>query len=81
MSKRLQIIMPDDEMADLRRIAKRQGMTVREWVRRTLLEARQQQPRITVARKLSALRKASQYSFQTAGIHQMLAEIGKGSQR
>ena len=42
MSKRLQVLLADDEMADIQILAKRERLTVGEWVRRTLREARKQ---------------------------------------
>jgi hypothetical protein len=39
------------------------------------------QPLATPQAKLRAVRKALEYSFPTADIQQMLAEIGRGRQR
>jgi len=39
MSKRLRILLPDNEMADIQRFAKRERLSVGEWVRRVLREA------------------------------------------
>ncbi len=44
MSKRLQVLLDEDEFEDLRRAASRQGVPVSEWVRRALREARGQEP-------------------------------------
>ena len=44
MSKRLQVLLPDQEMSDIQRLAKREHFTVGEWVRRALREARAGRP-------------------------------------
>jgi hypothetical protein len=36
MSKRLQVLLPDREMSDIERLAKRESLTVGEWVVRAL---------------------------------------------
>ena len=81
MSKRLQVLIPDEEMADIQRLARRERMTVGEWVRRTLRDARMRRPVIDRETELKAIREASQYTFPTADIDQMLREIEKGYER
>jgi hypothetical protein len=78
MSKRLQVLLPDQEMADIQRLAKREHVTVGEWVRRTLREARATRSVIEPETKLNAVRRAAQYAFPTADIEQMLNEIERG---
>ncbi len=81
MSKRLQVLLPDPEMAEIRRLARREQITVGEWVRRVLREARSRQPIHDAPFKLKAIRKAAEYSFPTADIDQMLEEIERGYQQ
>ena len=81
MSKRLQVLLPSAEMDEIRRIARREGLTVGEWVRRTLRDARALQPVHEPQFKLKAIRKAAGYSFPTAEIEQMLAEIERGYEK
>ena len=78
MSKRLQVLLPDPEMDEIRRLARRERLTVGEWVRGTLHEARSRQPVHDPQVKLKAVRRAAGYSFPTAGIEQMLEEIERG---
>ena len=80
MSKRLQVLLPDPEMSDIRRLAKRERLTVGEWVRRALRDARASRPAIEPETKLKAVRRAAKYSFPTADIEQMLSEIERGYQ-
>jgi hypothetical protein len=78
MSKRLQVLLPDAEMAEIRRLARREQLTVGEWARRALRSARASQASGDPERKLKAIRKAATYSFPTADIEQMLDEIERG---
>ncbi len=78
MSKRLQVLLPDHEMDEIRRLARRQGVTVGECVRQVLRKARSQQSIREPDAKLKAVRKAVQHSFPTADIEDMLAQIEQG---
>lgn len=78
MSKRLQVLLPDPEMSDIQRLAKREGLTVGEWVRRALRDARASRPVIDPETKLKAVRRAVKYSLPTADMGQILAEIERG---
>src|SRR5208283_695048 len=60
MSKRLQVLLPDDEMSDIKRLAKRELLTVGEWVRRALRDARASRPVIDPETKLKAVRREAQ---------------------
>jgi len=80
MSKRLQLVLPGDELEEIRQIARRHGLTVGQWVRRALRAARAQEPILEASRKLEAVQEASRHSFPTADIDQMLAEIERGRQ-
>lgn len=77
MSKRLQVLLEEDELAEIRTIARQQRLTVAEWVRQALRAARRQQPRSRVEHKLAALHSASRHAFPTADIELMLAEIAR----
>lgn len=78
MSKRLQVLLPPEELSDIQRLAKRENLTVGEWVRRALREARIRRPVSEPEKKLKAIRHAVTHSFPTGDIGQMLNEIGKG---
>ncbi|HEX3745944.1 MAG TPA: hypothetical protein VHW09_18510 [Bryobacteraceae bacterium] len=81
MSKRLQVLLPDSEMSDIQRLAKRERLTVGEWVRRVLRDARASRPLIDPETKLKAIRRGATHSFPTADIEQMLSEIEQGYYR
>lgn len=83
MSKRLQVLLDPDEWEELREIARWHRTTVSEWVRRTLREAREREPRGDLDMKLRSVRAAARHEFPTADVEQMLEEIerGRGAER
>jgi len=64
-----------------RRIGRREPLNVGEEVGGAGRTERSRQPLATPRAKLRAIRKAAEYSFPTADIQQMLAEIERGRQR
>lgn len=78
MSKRLQVLLDEDEYAEIQRIAGENRMTVAEWVRDALRKAKRAYPHVRAERKLRALERAVTYEFPTADINQMLGEIERG---
>ncbi len=78
MSKRLQVLLPPEELLDIQRLAKRESLTVGEWVRRALREARVRRPVSEPEKKLKAIRRSVAHSFPSGDIAQMLDEIAKG---
>lgn len=78
MSKRLQVVLRDEEFEQLRNVAGQQGLTVSEWVRQVLRRARSERPAGDRARKLAAVRAAARHDFPTADIDEMLDEIERG---
>jgi hypothetical protein len=78
MTKRLQVLFEDDELAELQRIARRHRMTTAEWVRRSLRLARDADGGSDTAQKLAAIRAATAYAFPTGDIDTVLGEIEQG---
>jgi hypothetical protein len=78
MSKRLQVLLEEVELAEIRKAARRQRMTTAEWVRQALRAARRAAPGSDAKKKLAVVRAAVAHSFPTADIDQMLAEIERG---
>lgn len=78
MTMRLQVLLPDDEFAEIRRVAKRHRLTVAEWVRQALRRARRDEPGADPGRKLAAVREAARGEYPTADIDRMLTEIETG---
>ena len=77
MTKRLQVNLNDEEYLEIQAVARKQQLTVTEWVRQALREARGVQSG-TVESKLQVITKASRYEFPTADIDVMLEEIESG---
>jgi len=65
-------------MEEIQRMARRERLTVGEWTRRALRMARARQPLNDPQVKIKAIRKAAEYSFPTADVQDMLAEIERG---
>lgn len=78
MSMRLQVLVTERELREIRRAARREGLTMSEWVRRALRDARTQSTTGDPARKLAVIRSAVSHRFPTADLEQMLAEIESG---
>ncbi len=78
MSQRLQVLLDPEELAEIRRVAKRHRMTVAEWVRQALRQARKGESAADPRRKLSVVREAARGKYPTADISQMLEEIERG---
>ena len=78
MSTRLQVVMDDAELREIRQAARRHRMTVAEWVRQALRTARRRQDVAPADRKLQAVREATRHQYPAADIGEMLSEIERG---
>lgn len=78
MSKRLQVLLNDAELAEIQKLARRHRMTTVEWVRQALRAARRAEPRTEAKKKLDTVRTAARHQFPTADIDRMLQEIEQG---
>lgn len=78
MSKRLQVLLEEAEMREIRRLARSRRMTVADWVRQALRLARREEPGRGRERKLDAIREAVRHRFPAPPIERMLEEIERG---
>ncbi len=78
MSKRLQVLLEEDELASVQAAARVRNMTTADWVRFSLRASLENDRLAEPAVKLEALAIASRHAFPTADIDQMLAEIETG---
>lgn len=78
MSKRLQVLLDDTEMREVRRAARRNKLTVAEWVRRKLRVARRAEPAREAEHKLAVIKAAMAGNFPAGEVGHMLAEIERG---
>ena len=77
MSRQLHVLRDEEEHKKTQFIARRQRITVTEWVRAALRTAVIEH-RKSVAAKLRAIEDASQHRFPTADIDVMLTEVLHG---
>ena len=78
MAKRLQVIVQDPEYRDIQRAARLRRVSIAEWVRQALVQARRSEPGREAASKLEVIRVAARMEFPTGDIDQMLKEIERG---
>jgi hypothetical protein len=78
MSKRLQVVLSDEELQRFEATANELGLTVSEWVRQALRAAEREVSLTASERKLSAIRAAILRSYPAPDIDQMNAEIEQG---
>jgi hypothetical protein len=78
VTKRLQVLLEDDELAEIQALAKRRRQTTAAFVRDALRAAKQSSDYPTVESKLRALREAVSHAYPTADIDQMNEEIERG---
>jgi hypothetical protein len=78
MAKRLQVIVQDPEYRDIQRAARLRRMSIAEWVRQALVQARRSEPGREVGSKLEIIRASARMEFPTADIDRMLKEIERG---
>ena len=74
MVKRLQVLLDEEEYQEIQGVARRQRVTVAEWVRRALRYARVAHPG-TAESKLRAIADASRHRFPTADVETVLGEL------
>ena len=78
MSKRLQVILSDEEYEELRLVSSSAGVTVSEWVRQALRKMRRDRSLLAADGKIEAVRKAAEHQFPTEDVDSMLKEIETG---
>ncbi|MGP0102754.1 MAG: antitoxin [Solirubrobacteraceae bacterium] len=79
MSKRLQVVVGDEELEGYARTAEAVGLTMSEWVRQSLRAAEREVSTGDVEAKLAAIRKAASYNFPIPpDIDTLLAEMEAG---
>ncbi len=78
MTKRLQVLLDDDELQAIQELARRHHQTTAAWVRDVLRRAREETVYPEASRKLRAVREASVHAYPVADVSTMLAEIERG---
>ena len=77
MTKRLQVLLNDEEYEEIRVLARCRRMSMSEWVRQALRSALDDRSE-ALRTKLRAIAEASRHQFPTADIEVMLQEIEAG---
>ena len=72
------MLLEETELREIQRSARRNRMTVAEWVRQALRVARRSEPRSDAGKKLQVVRAAAEHNFPTADIGEMLRQIERG---
>ncbi len=78
MTKRLQVLLDDDELGQIQRLARGRRMTTAAWVRESLQASVEAETRVDLEAKLAAIRRAIGHELPTGDIDQLLAEIESG---
>ena len=78
MSKRLQVVVDDGELAEIQRAASARSLTVAEWVWQALRKERREAPLLRAESKIRCVREAASHSDPVGEIGEMLHEIERG---
>jgi hypothetical protein len=78
MVKRLQVLLEEDELRTIQATARRHRLTTAAWVRRSLRESIEREPRPDARAKLQTVRNASGHAFPVGEIDDILADIERG---
>jgi hypothetical protein len=78
MTKRLQVLLDDEELAEIQEIARRDQRTTSEWVRDALREARRGARYGASEPKLRAIREAAAHAYPVADVDAMSDDIERG---
>jgi predicted transcriptional regulator len=78
MTKRLQVLLDDEDLAEIQELARRRHQTTAAWVREALRAARDTAAYPETGRKLRAVREAAAHAYPIAEVEDVLAEIERG---
>lgn len=78
MTKRLQVLLDDEELTEIQALARRRHQTTAAWVREALRHARDTSSHPETGRKLHVIREAVSHAYPAGDIDDMLGEIEVG---
>ena len=78
MSTRLQVVLDDEELEQIRRLAEAQHQSVSDWVRQALRAARREYPSLEAGRKIQVVREAVTHRYPSADMDDLLRDIESG---
>ena len=78
MSIRLQVLLDEEELRSLKECAKKEKITVSDWVRRALRHEMNERPAEGARKKLEMIRRYARYDFPSGDYDTLAAEIESG---
>lgn len=78
MTKRLQVLLDDEELRRIQELARDRRMTTAAWVRDSLRASAEAATRVDLQAKLAAVRRAVAHELPTGDIDRVLADIEAG---
>lgn len=78
MSKRLQVLFEEEELAQIQALARSRHQTTAAWVRDAVRQARKASEYAAPESKLRAIREAVAHSYPVADIDELLDQIESG---
>ena len=78
MSIRLQVLLDDDELKEVKELAFQENLTVSAWVRRAIQHEKKERPGTAARKKLQTIQNFSKYDFPISDYKEIAAEIESG---
>ena len=78
VSRRLQIVMADEEYQALARAARRRGQAISQVVRDSVRRTVAEEPAMDPDRRIAAVLRFARFAGPTGDVQQLLAEIDRG---
>ena len=78
MSVRLQVLLDDEELKEVKELAIQENLTVSAWVRRAIQHEKKERPGTAARKKLKTIQSFSKYDFPSGDYSDMAAEIESG---
>ena len=77
MSIRLQVLLEEEELEEIKRRAREEHISVSAWVRRALEHEKRERPSTAVRKKLELLHAARQKEYPAGDYAEMAADISR----
>ncbi len=81
MSIRLQVLLDEEELMEVKELAVQEKLTVSAWVRRAIQHEKKERPGTAARKKLQRIQSAANYDFPSGDYSEMAAEIESGYHR
>ena len=74
----MQILLDDDELREVKKLAMQEKLTVSAWVRRAIQHEKKERPGTAAREKLLIIQNSSKYDFPTGEYKDIAADIDSG---